>query len=54
MHMPMNTISSLILFWCMVYALALLSIYTAGILARYRDAKKAPAKPIRSNRGFRP
>jgi hypothetical protein len=40
------------LFWSMIYVLALLSIYTciAGFLARSRDVVRSPAKPIRSNR----
>lgn len=42
----MNTISPLILYWSMLYVLALLSLYTyiAGFLARSRDAGRSPAK----------
>jgi len=56
MRTPINTISPLILYWSMLYVLALLSLYTyiAGILARSRDAARSPAKSIRNNRGFSP
>ena len=54
MRMPMNTISPLTLFWCIIYVLAFFSVSIAGILACSRDAKKSPAKPIRNNRGFNP
>jgi len=50
MRIPMNNISPLMLFWCMVYVLALLSIYTAGILVLIQGAKRSPARnQIRSN-----
>jgi hypothetical protein len=56
MRLPTNNVSPLMLLGCIVYVLALLSIYTffAGIRARSRDTARTPAKPIRNNRGFRP
>jgi hypothetical protein len=56
MRLTMNNDSPLMLWGCIVYVLALLSLYTlvAGILARNRDPLKSPAKPIRRNRGFGP
>jgi hypothetical protein len=55
MQTPTNTISPLMLFWSMIYVLALLSIYTciAGFLARSRETAKSPAKPIRNDLGFK-
>ncbi len=56
MRTPMNTISPLILYWSIIYVLALLSIYTyvAGILGGNRNSTRTPAKNlIRSNRGLR-
>jgi hypothetical protein len=46
MQTPTNTISPLMLFWSMIYVLALLSIYTciASFLARSRDVSKVPRK----------
>jgi hypothetical protein len=49
MRIPMNTISPLTLFWCIIYVLALFSVFIAGILAGSRDSKKAPAKNNRSS-----
>jgi hypothetical protein len=45
MRTPINTISPLILYWSILYVLALLSLYTyiAGFLARSRDAVRSPA-----------
>jgi hypothetical protein len=56
MRTPIHTISPLILYWSMLYVLALLSLYTyiAGFLARNREAARTPAKPIRSSRGLSP
>ena len=49
MRTPINTISPLILYWSIIYVLALLSIYTyvAGILVGNRNSVRTPAKPIR-------
>ncbi|HTY88892.1 MAG TPA: hypothetical protein VMB80_15610 [Candidatus Acidoferrum sp.] len=40
MRIPINIISPLILFWSMIYVLALLSIYTAGLVARCSGAQR--------------
>jgi len=44
----MNTISPLILYWSIIYVLALLSIYTyvARILVGNRNSSKTPARTI--------
>jgi len=39
-----NPINPMALFWCLVYALALILIFVTGILAARQDSKKAPAK----------
>jgi len=44
MRTPINMISPLILFWSMIYVLALLSIYTAGMLACLPGVKRFVAK----------
>jgi hypothetical protein len=55
MRMPMNTISLLTLFWCIIYVLAFFSVSIAGILAAGRNSKKAPAKKtIRNMHGCKP
>lgn len=45
MRTPMNNISPLILYWSIIYVLALLSLYTyvAGILVGNRNSTKTPA-----------
>jgi hypothetical protein len=48
MRAAICTFSPLLLFWCAIYVLALLSIYTIGILACTLAAKQSPAQSIRS------
>ena len=44
MHIPMNTISPLTLFWRIIYVLALFSVFIAGILACDQDSSRPPQK----------
>ena len=55
MRTPDSPINTMVVFWYLVYALALFSVFVARILSRNQGAKKAPAKnSIRSNQGFKP
>jgi hypothetical protein len=59
MRMPMNTISPLTLFWCVIYVLALFSVFIGGILAGNQDSSRPPQKnnqkqPNRNRCGFNP
>lgn len=55
MRTPDHSINTMVLFWYLVYALALFSVFVGRTLGRAQDSrKKAPAKnQIRINRGFK-
>ena len=44
MRIPMNTFNPLTLFWCVIYALALFSVFIARIVARNQDLSTVAAK----------
>ena len=43
MRTPDSPINTMVVFWYLVYALALFSVFAARLLARSRDFKKAHA-----------
>ncbi len=43
MRTPDSPINTMVVFWYLVYALALFSVFVARLLARNQDARKAPA-----------
>lgn len=44
MRTPDSPINTMVIFWYLVYALALFSVFVGRILAHNQGAKKAPAK----------